>query len=693
MYSYLPDVLAMQLQSLQLFFDQGLGRELHHGFYGRYMSTSKAIFDANHYRLAHPRVAPCEAIARRRTYSTSIYLPISYQNPSRFYKPQQGFVGLKGLEDSLSSSASVPGTLLTQRVLGVKWELSNLIPQAKAQFQVKENLDNVSFTDFLSPDFGLMSQAKLATKDVSTIPSVSMTGISNPSVYNISIGSTSSVANQTVFANQTGQRVGTFLYTKFYYPTWVSRKKVDFTTSTEPNFLAYAHGVDACASRTPLFAAVGDSLPRQIRSRGGAKNPVSVVGQPKLKYTYIGQLPLLTEDLSFVINGVKRILISQILRCPNIYCKLRIAANNMRYYSVSFLSYRGMWVRFERDKNSDIWVRINNYQKIPLITFVTTLGISRQIINATISALKINKQTLFRNELFRGETLNDRFAAFTSLGWITEVRESRKDEPHTGLQRGRFFILQLFRPSQYTFHTGGRYRMQRSFGDATHITSLRPEDLLIGIQALLDLEQAVRPVDDIDHLQYRRVRLVNELMETQVNLTLRRILAELGAERVDSSSHITSLHKELVALDWWGVCTKKEITGWFTSQISKAAHQQARADEKQRQIGLEPLLGDVPVDRLWLLALGEDQKVASAARALMRSLPTASVASLSYRSQLRSLCTEVRNYYGRSLPTFSSPQNRSWLRLSSSRLINFLQPCNSQNRVHVSLQASSNRGG
>ena len=75
---------------------------------------------------------------------------------------------------------------------------------------------------------------------------------------------------------------------------------------------------------------------------------------------FIGDLPLMTERGTFIINGAERVIVNQIVRSPGVYYKAETDKNGRRTYSASLIPNRGAWLKFETDKNGLVWVRIKS---------------------------------------------------------------------------------------------------------------------------------------------------------------------------------------------------------------------------------------------------------------------------------------------------------------------------------------------
>ena len=81
-------------------------------------------------------------------------------------------------------------------------------------------------------------------------------------------------------------------------------------------------------------------------------------GEIKEQEVFIGELPLMTERGTFIINGAERVIVNQIVRSPGVYFKDEMDKNGRRTYNASVIPNRGAWLKFETDKNSLLHVRV-----------------------------------------------------------------------------------------------------------------------------------------------------------------------------------------------------------------------------------------------------------------------------------------------------------------------------------------------
>ncbi len=222
---------------------------------------------------------------------------------------------------------------------------------------------------------------------------------------------------------------------------------------------------------------------------------------------FIGELPLITDRGTFIINGCERVVINQIIRSPGIYYKEDFTKKGTPLYSATLIPNRGSWLKFEIDKKKNLTVSIDKTEKINIIKFFKVLDISIPEILSSLTYPEFFQQ-LVEKEISELDTSDDD---------IQEIQE--------------FFDTRIFNPKYYDIGNIGRYRLNARFNlnVPKNVNDITNQDIVAIIDALINLEYKEGEIDDIDHLQNRRVRSVGELLQTQFRsgLTrLERILSE-----------------------------------------------------------------------------------------------------------------------------------------------------------------------
>src|SRR5580658_1747750 len=154
--------------------------------------------------------------------------------------------------------------------------------------------------------------------------------------------------------------------------------------------------VKECQLRGLTYAAPLRTKVRLIvldKEAAGAKKPVKDVREQEV---YLGELPLMTDNGTFVINGTERVIVSQLHRSPGVFYE---SANNRSYFLGKIIPYRGSWVEFEYDTKNILYVRIDRKRKFLGSIFLRALGMkSNEDILRTF--YQVERISLRDNELF-----------------------------------------------------------------------------------------------------------------------------------------------------------------------------------------------------------------------------------------------------------------------------------------------------
>ncbi|ADI63383.1 DNA-directed RNA polymerase subunit beta [Trichormus azollae] len=237
-------------------------------------------------------------------------------------------------------------------------------------------------------------------------------------------------------------------------------------------------------------------------------------GDIKELEVFIGDLPLMTDRGTFIINGAERVIVNQIVRSPGVYYKSELDKNGRRTYSASLIPNRGAWLKFETDRNDLVWVRIDKTRKLSAQVLLKALGLSDNEIFDALRHPEYFQKTIEKEGQFSEEE------ALMEL-----YRKLRPGEPPTVLGGQQLLDSRFFDPKRYDLGRVGRYKLNKklrlSVPDTMRI--LTPGDILAAVDYLINLEYDIGSIDDIDHLGNRRVRSVGELLQNQVRVGLNRL--------------------------------------------------------------------------------------------------------------------------------------------------------------------------
>ena len=103
---------------------------------------------------------------------------------------------------------------------------------------------------------------------------------------------------------------------------------------------------------------------------------INETGEVKEQEVFLGDIPLMTENASFIVNGVERVINCQLVRSPSIYFKREIDKNGRNIITSEVIPSKGTWLEYELDARNIFYVRIDRTRKVPITTFLRALGLS-----------------------------------------------------------------------------------------------------------------------------------------------------------------------------------------------------------------------------------------------------------------------------------------------------------------------------
>jgi len=285
----------------------------------------------------------------------------------------------------------------------------------------------------------------------------------------------------------------------------------DFTGNLQLDFIDYSLGepkyaVNECKERDVSYQA-----PLKLKVRLTDKEN----GEIKESEVYMGDLPLMTERGTFIINGAERVVVSQLVKSPGVYFSDRVDVAGNILYGATVIPNRGAWFELEMDGAGVIYTRIDKTRKIPVTVLLRAIGYET---NEVILELYNNNETI-QKTLDKDVTTNKKEAL------IEFYRRLRPGEMATEEAAEQLLKNLFFDPRRYDMAAVGRYKINKKLGlnipvEVRHLTI---EDITTTIAYLLKLINGEGRTDVIDHLGNRRLRSIGELLQNQFRTGLVRM--------------------------------------------------------------------------------------------------------------------------------------------------------------------------
>lgn len=237
-------------------------------------------------------------------------------------------------------------------------------------------------------------------------------------------------------------------------------------------------------------------------------------GEIKEQEVYIGDIPMMTDKGTFIVNGAERVIVSQIVRSPGIYFKRDIATTGKRLYNATLIPNRGAWLKIETDANDIVHVKIDKNRKILATAFLKALGIGVNEI-----------ESMFRHSEFLKKTLDKDTTSSSDEALIEVYKKLRPGDPASASGGKSIIDSRFFDDKRYDLGRVGRYKLNKKLGLNLPETkrTLTVQDIVAAVEYLINLTFDEGSIDDIDHLGNRRIRSIGELLQNQFRIGLTRL--------------------------------------------------------------------------------------------------------------------------------------------------------------------------
>nr|QWC55505.1 RNA polymerase beta subunit [Dahlia pinnata]QWS06202.1 RNA polymerase beta subunit [Dahlia pinnata] len=230
----------------------------------------------------------------------------------------------------------------------------------------------------------------------------------------------------------------------------------------------------------------------------------------------IGKIPLMTSLGAFIVNGIYRIVINQILQSPGIYYQSELNDNGISVYTGTIISDWGGRLELEIDRKARIWVRVSRQQKLSILVLLSAMGLNiREILeNVCYPELFLS----FLNDQKKIGSKENAILEFYQQFACVEGDPVFSESLSKDLQK-KFF--------QQRCELGGigRRNMNRrlNLDIPQNNTFLLPRDILAAADRLIRIKFGMGTLDDMNHLQNKRIRSVADLLQEQFGLALVRL--------------------------------------------------------------------------------------------------------------------------------------------------------------------------
>ena len=193
-------------------------------------------------------------------------------------------------------------------------------------------------------------------------------------------------------------------------------------------------------------------------------------GEVKEQEIFMGDMPLMTDSGTFVINGAERVIVSQLVRSPSVYFNREIDKNGREVITNQIIPNRGTWLEFEVDARDVLYVRIDRTRKVPITTLLRAFGLSsdEEIIKM------FGDDDYLRNTIAKDSTKN------TDEALIEIYEKLRPGEPATLDSSKNQIITRFFDEFRYDLSKVGRYKFNKKLNVTDRLLEqVLAEDIIV----------------------------------------------------------------------------------------------------------------------------------------------------------------------------------------------------------------------
>jgi len=314
-----------------------------------------------------------------------------------------------------------------------------------------------------------------------------------------------------------------------------------------------------------------------------AKLMNKVSGKTKTQDVYFGDFPLMTPRGTFIINGVERVVVNQLIKSPGVFFTAE-GARGKNFYGAKIIPNRGAWLELDTDAAGVIGVKIDRKRRIPITALLRVFGLS-----SNDSILELFKDIDTDPDTKYIQNTLEKDASTNSDEGFKEVYKRIRPGDLATVDNARSLISGMFfNTERYDFSAVGRYKFnQRLHIDNHESPLLTKEDLVAVVREVIRLNNTQEAPDDIDHLANRRVRAVGELIQTRFRVGLAR-MARIAKDRMSLADLETVTPAQLIHVRPIVATMQEFFSSSQLSQFMDQTNPLAELEHKRRLSAMGP---------------------------------------------------------------------------------------------------------
>ncbi len=305
------------------------------------------------------------------------------------------------------------------------------------------------------------------------------------------------------------------------YAQNLSLEFIDFRLCEEDK----KYSIEECKERDATYAA-----PLKVKVRLHNKE----TGEFTEHDIFMGDLPLMTETGTFVINGAERVIVSQLVRSPGIYYVIAHDKVGKKLYTSQVIPNRGAWLEYETDSNDVFYVRVDRTRKVPVTVLIRALGVGT---NAEITELFGEEDKLLAT--FEKDQSED-----YESGLLELYKKIRPGEPLSVDSAESIITGMFFDPKRYDLARVGRYKYNKKLAYKSRIVGHILAEDVIDMSTGEVLAEAGTTVTKELAIQIQNAAIPSVVIQTDVKNE--KVLSNMA---VDISTYVDFDCKELGILE------------------------------------------------------------------------------------------------------------------------------------------------
>ncbi len=306
-------------------------------------------------------------------------------------------------------------------------------------------------------------------------------------------------------------------------------------------------------------------------------------GKREAQEVYFGDFPIMTVRGTFIINGVERVVVSQLIRSAGSYFTAT-PWRGRQLFGAKIIPNRGAWLEFETDIDGVIGVKIDRHRKVPVTDLLRIFGLEGDDLLAKFA--DIDKGPVKYMET----TLKKDAAKDKEESYLEIYRRLRPGDPATPATAKSLIDAMFQRADRYDLSAVGRYKMNQRLGldrkKSNYILDIH--DLVAIVREVITLNNNPQAqADDIDHLGNRRLKAVGELLQGRLRIGLAR-LRRIIQDRMSTEDKDKLMPSQLINFRPIAAVVKEFFASSQLSQFMDQVNPLAELEHKRRISALGP---------------------------------------------------------------------------------------------------------